>query len=862
MLSLLKKTILILLLALIMPKAFAQESSTQGKEFWVSYMGNGFKDNHFPSYVDTQLLISAKRSCSGTITNPITGWSHTFTVEANNITSIDIPNEQAYNEASSYEVVATKGLQIITTDTVTVYCTNIAANSFDASYVLPIQALADDYIVQTYDQSTESSFGSDFAQYLTSAFLIVGVVDNTTIDITPTVETLGGKAPGEEFTITLQAGETYQVRSNKNSGFRDLTGTHISARDCKPIAVFNGNTLTTVPTTLNNGYDHIFEQAMPVRSWGKKFVVTQSNTRQRDYVKVVSAADGNVIKKNGEVMETLQTGESCSFFLYSSERSCYIETSAPSAVYLYNTTSSDGKGNGDPSMLWISPIEQRLNEITLATFSGDAAHNSSINHHYINIIVATEDINKVYFDGELLSSNEFTPVNGNAEYSFARKGISYDSHHLACVNGFNAHVYGFGSDRGYAYMVGSNAADLSTTLFINDEVVVHNDTVAKCDLDPVTFNADINYNNYEIVWDLGDGSSSTETSLAHTYNEHGFYTVSFTITTQENPCLASTTTTSVFYLDMRREPDQNFSEEICYKGPDTYTENGFNLHYEDPGMYHDSYSVTNENGCESLISLDLYVADLIETEPQIESGHCDSFEWYGNAYTQSGHYSDTLVNDIGCFSVYYLDLDLDYTPNPTEITPADAANTAPHWVITSTEFQINEYEFMLEDRNPECEWDTVTWSLEDGVIWVLEPLGEHGSHCKMYVLDRLEDTVWMSAKVYNDCHPQGIERRYWFVCSFYDIEENDPSTPSTSSGAFSVTPNPNNGQMQLNFENLTGAIDLKVYNANGVLIDNLLFSNENEHHTFYYHCPVTSSGMYFFVASGKEGTLTKKVIIQ
>ena len=182
-----KNLIIIALIAFTIPKTFAQDMSTQGKEFWVSYMGNGYKDNHFPSYVDTQLLISAKRSCSGTITNPLTGWSNSFTVEANNITLVDIPNAQAYNETLSYEVASSKGLQIVTTDTVTVYCTNIAANSFDASYVLPIQALANDYMVQTYDQSWAGT--SSYAQYLTSAFLIVAVEDNTTVDITPTVTT-------------------------------------------------------------------------------------------------------------------------------------------------------------------------------------------------------------------------------------------------------------------------------------------------------------------------------------------------------------------------------------------------------------------------------------------------------------------------------------------------------------------------------------------------------------------------------------------------------------------------------------------------------------------------------------------------
>ena len=233
----------------------------------MSFMGNGFKTNGSTHYLLTQVMISSKHDCSGTISNPQTGWSHNFNVTANNITSIDVPEIQGYNETSSYETANNKGLQIITTDTVSVYCTNIATNSFDASYVLPIQALADDYIIQTYEQSTsyDSYFAQSISNYLSSAFLIVATEDNTIVDITPSAKTISGKPANEEFSVTLQKGESYQVRSTTNGNQRDLSGSRVTSRDCKPIAVFNGNTLTTIPD-VDNGYDHIFEQAMPLRS--------------------------------------------------------------------------------------------------------------------------------------------------------------------------------------------------------------------------------------------------------------------------------------------------------------------------------------------------------------------------------------------------------------------------------------------------------------------------------------------------------------------------------------------------------------------------------------------------------------------
>ena len=106
-----------------MPSALAQDATTQGKEFWLSFIANGFKyhpDVPSTGWVRVQLIVSAKRDCSGTITNPNTGWTHDFTVEANDVFSIDLDEEQVYVENDEYERIVNKGLKITTTDTVSV----------------------------------------------------------------------------------------------------------------------------------------------------------------------------------------------------------------------------------------------------------------------------------------------------------------------------------------------------------------------------------------------------------------------------------------------------------------------------------------------------------------------------------------------------------------------------------------------------------------------------------------------------------------------------------------------------------------------------------------------------------------------
>ena len=211
-----------------------------------------------------------------------------------------------------------------------------------------------------------------------------------------------------------------------------------------------------------------------------------------------------------------------------------------------------------------------------------------------------------------------------------------------------------------------------------------------------------------------------------------------------------------------------------------------------------------------------------------------------------------------------MNVSFEYTPSPTEIYPMDPENTAPHWVITASEFQINAYDFHLWDTNPHCHWDTVTWSFEEPLEWVLEPFGNKGSCCKVYVLSHVDDTIWLRAHAFNRCaSEEGVVQKYWFVCSFYGIDEDGPSTPSTGSGTvnFDVIPNPNNGEMQLNLKCFTGRVNMRVYDMKGTLVDQFETFNGDGPSSFLYTMKDKSNGIYFFVVTSKEGTMTKKVVI-
>ena len=286
-----------------------------------------------------------------------------------------------------------------------------------------------------------------------------------------------------------------------------------------------------------------------------------------------------------------------------------------------------------------------------------------------------------------------------------------------------------------------------------------------------------------------------------------------------------------------------------------------------------THHYTNDHGCASEVTLYLTINDHDETDFDVDAAEsCDEYFWdpmgheivYTDhedpVYNMSGTYHRTYKNQADCDSLVTMRVHFDYTPDPTPIYPMDFQNQAPHWVVTATEFQIYTYDFTFWDNNPNCHWDSISWEFETpGVNWFLEPDSTSspvGKNCRMYVINYLEDTVWLRATAYNRCKRDGVSRRYWFLCSFYGVEEQQESPAE-----FTVVPNPNNGQMTLNFEHLTGKVDIKVYDMRGTLIDKFQTFNGIGPSSMQYDMKRKSEGIYFFVATAKEGTVARKVVI-
>lgn len=245
--------------------------------------------------------------------------------------------------------------------------------------------------------------------------------------------------------------------------------------------------------------------------------------------------------------------------------------------------------------------------------------------------------------------------------------------------------------------------------------------------------------------------------------------------------------------------------------------------------------------------------------PVTISGECDSVHvtWRGQdtIFRANTVHRFTDETENGCLreQFYYIQ-NMNYTPDP-EIYCTDEG-VDPHYMITATEFNVNRYNFIAYDPRSEASWydSQCEWTISKPSWRVIPNENNHG--CSVYPMDWSQDTVWLTFKVINPCSDSGIILKHWMVSSFYDINEQP-----TSHASVSITPNPNNGEMELRIENMEGKINVRVCNAVGLTIDNFDIHMLQDQTIYNYTMRQLSNGVYFFIFSDGRRTTTQKAII-
>lgn len=245
------------------------------------------------------------------------------------------------------------------------------------------------------------------------------------------------------------------------------------------------------------------------------------------------------------------------------------------------------------------------------------------------------------------------------------------------------------------------------------------------------------------------------------------------------------------------QKDTIINSQICQNT--TYSFNGRTLNQT--GIYIDT--LTNELGCDSIVTLHLTVNPTYDTIINATICHGESYSFLNNNYTQAGTYVDTLISEMGCDSVVTLHL----TVNPTYDTAIyDTINQGDTLLFNELAYtQAGTYPLVLSSING-CD-STVTLYLS---------------------VSSVPDTT------------QGLEE--------YTLDK------------IHIYPNPTKSNVVIDLSSITANIDIYLYDASGKMIK----SYDNIHGLQLFDIDLSSlpSGTYYLSMKSPSFFKQTKIIKQ
>lgn len=550
-------------LALLAVPGKTQNITNKGTDFWVGYGHHQFMEpscngstpgdnsQNMVLYISTEqpaiVTVTIDQSGVGTTYNN-SWWRRTYNIPANTVINTGTFAASSFtgNAGSSgpmpkggngtYDsrlitdpppagtggegIFLKKGIHIESNVPITAYAHIYGSVSSGATMLLPTNAWGYSY------GTINSQQGPDVDRSYNWVY-VIAKENNTKVEITPAVPSRLGKPAGVPFTVTLQKGQIYQLigQADCPTGTGpQLTGTRVksianASGQCYPIAVFAGSSRTMGEYSLcgSSGRDNDMQECFPMATWGKRYLTApaaksqgsnnlQPSNYQTHVYKVLVKDPTTKVKVNGSLLSGLINN---SYYQFKSGTADYIEADKPIMVGMFfsGASSCGGSSDGDPEMLYLSPIEQAIKQIGLFRNNLEVIYSN-----WVNIIIPTAGINSLVIDGIPWSAIPAAQKNSYAMtnmpgYSVAVRGwpAAQAQVTIASDSVFNAFTYGLGSAESYGFNAGCYLNNLSAFSSVRNTP----DTTTATKSHPYTFvstptqiSALITYKPTKIVWKL------------------------------------------------------------------------------------------------------------------------------------------------------------------------------------------------------------------------------------------------------------------------------------------------------------------------------------------------------------------------
>jgi hypothetical protein len=278
---------------------------------------------------------------------------------------------------------------------------------------------------------------------------------------------------------TLNAGQVYHRYYATNV---DGTGAHITSNN--PIALFVVNLGIRVPQGISYT-DRVFQQMVPVNSWGNNFLVPVT-AQGRGRIRIMASQNGTVITQSGGEIKTglgaaslnLNAGQFVELEDSLAGGGCFISANKPVGVTAYMMGGQYSYLSykwGDPALGWVPPIEQKVEATIIAPFAGYGS--TQLNEHYALVVTATAtraQTTVAVGAGAPTALSGGTWIAGagaaGSAYSFYSMPLSNitASYRFSNPEGLTVMGYGMGSAESYLYLSGAAGRSLNPAFYINE----------------------------------------------------------------------------------------------------------------------------------------------------------------------------------------------------------------------------------------------------------------------------------------------------------------------------------------------------------------------------------------------------------
>jgi hypothetical protein len=479
--------------------------STRGKEFWISWPDNGSPVRDFQGYeifTNCNIYVFGTKPTNGYY--EYNGKKYPFRLrDTNNYFFGEALNEPM--EVIFSELVQKKSVYIYTDDSVNVYASSMSDSlGLDATVVFPTSSLGREYYIIARKEGTAKT-----------QFLIVAPFDSTQVEITPSTTTEEGRVPNIPFTVTLQKGQTFMVRSNN-----DLTGSRVRSLNnkfCHPIAVFTGSPQTNIGGCGPSNY--LWEQIPPDVVLGSRYIIPKYPNTSGSIVRALAIQPGTQIRLEGiNQGPILNTGQ---FVEMRFDSVVYISGNKP---FLLAHFTRGGHCNPQsaslPTMTILSAVSQLQRYAALYAPVGNRFLNSDLST--VNIVVKFGERGVTRINGSPINPNFWRIVPGNPEYATYQTAIAQNEliRIFNDMSGFTASIHGTTIEQGFSMTAGG---DFSQTIVGGlDTAGIYGKTTF-CKGEVANLRALVDPSATSFRWEFGDGAIDTGRTVSHIYKNAGPY---------------------------------------------------------------------------------------------------------------------------------------------------------------------------------------------------------------------------------------------------------------------------------------------------------------------------------------------------